>query len=340
MSNPLIDVIVPVYNGEKYIPGFLKQFEGQNCAENRVHFIFVDDGSEDKTLRLLEEASGSGQIPLSVIPCQHRGVSAARNEGIRSSEADYIAFFDVDDICSSDYVSSLSDAAKNGGFDLLLFCSKVIFDGSGIEEGDGTGNPEVLTCDSKKDLLEELMTYNGRFGGTRCILLRKAFVDQHRLTFAEGYPYYEDFEYLYRVIAEADGGIKILDRWLYGYVALHDGSAMARFNQERIRCLSILKDLEPLFDSKVPEFAPYYRRYGVSRIYWSVLWQAALAAPSYGTFKRFAADTGAKDNMRSLAGFPDRKVKLLRRLFFMSKALYYLTVRVLGRRYSKVKWDM
>ena len=339
MSSPLIDIIVPVYNGEQYIPDFLAQFEAQDHSDGSVRIIFVDDGSDDNSLQLLREASVTKDIPIHLISCQHGGVSAARNAGIWESTADYIAFFDVDDICSSDYLSSLKSAAGKGEYDVLLFCRKIIFDdkGTAIDNSEDSGSLEPGV---RSVLLKEILTDETRFGGIHCILLNRSFVEREQLFFAEGYPYYEDTEYLYRVIAMAEGGIKVLNKYLYGYIARHDGSAMARFTPDRIRCLSLLENLEDMFEQKVPEFAPLYKRYGVSRIYWSVLWQAALAAPSLSVFRKFAYDTGAQEQMRKVAGFPDSKVNILRRLFIMSQPMYYATVRALGSRYSKAKWEM
>ncbi|SCW70343.1 Glycosyltransferase involved in cell wall bisynthesis [Ruminococcaceae bacterium YRB3002] len=335
MADRLIDIIVPVFNGAPYIPGFLAQF---GSGVSGVGFIFVDDGSEDNSLQLLREAQITSSLPIHIITCAHGGVSAARNAGLAASTAEYVAFFDIDDICSPDYLSSLTGAAGGGGFDAMLFARRMMFDAGGnvFDSDDGAGAPAPVPG-VRSDLLREILTDETRFGGIHCLLLRRAFVEERELLFAEGYPYYEDTEYLYRAVALADGGIRVLNRYLYGYVVRHDNSAMAQFSSERIRCLELLENLQPLFDVSVPEFADLYRRYGVARIYWSVLWQAALAAPSCRAFVEFALSTGAADRMRSLKGFPDRKVVLLRALFLISRRLYWLIVNLLGRRYSNVR---
>ena len=340
MSEPLIDIIVPVFNGAQYIPGFLAQFDAQDGIDDDVRIIFVDDGSEDNTGELLRNGTLKCRYQVRIISCQHLGVSAARTAGIRESGAEYIAFFDVDDVCSPDYVSTLKEISARGVSDVFLFCRKMLFDDKGVIASAGEEGPLPVMRTGRQDLLNEILTDETRFGGIHCILMRRSFVECNGLLFAEGYPYYEDTEYLYRVLAMASEEIYVTDRYLYGYIARHTGSAMARFTRDRIRCLSLLSGLEPLFESRVPGFAPKYKQYGVSRIYWSVLWQAALSAPSYGEFRKFASDTGADDKMRMLSGFPDRKVRLLRRLYLISRRVYYMTVRILGRRYSKVRWEM
>ena len=327
VTRPLIDVIVPVYNGEQYIPNFLEQMKKQKSG--RLRFVFVDDGSEDRSRELLSDAANNSGLPIKVILPEHAGVGAARNRGIEASDADYITFFDVDDICSPDYAENLVREAEHGGFDVLIFNRKSLADPTlTVPETAETESESV----SKEEQLKAVLFDDTRYGGVYNLLLDRLFVERAELRFAEGYPYYEDGNFLYRALAHAEK-IRRLDCWLYGYIAQRGGSAMARFTPERLRCLGLLKALEPEFDA-VPEFSALFRRYGVSRIYWSVLWQAALVSPSETAFLRFAENTWASDYMRLLHGFPDRKVFILRKLYLTSKRLYYRTSRLLGRRYT------
>ena len=89
--------------------------------------------------------------------------------------------------------------------------------------------------------------------------------------------------------------------------------------------------------SWVPAFGPAYRRWGAARIYWSVLWQAALAAPSFGAFRRFADRTFASVWMKKLRGFPEGRVALSRRAYLLSRRGYYALARLLGGRRSRVR---
>lgn len=329
MNRPLIDVIVPVYNGAEHIPGFLDRMEKQ--AEDAVRFLFVDDGSTDESLALLREARETRRLPMEVLPRAHGGVSAARNAGIEAAEAEYIAFFDVDDTCTDDYTATLRAEAEKGGFEVLAFFRKILFDPKErlpVPEKAPSRETDRLEM-LKATLLEEHRWSTGIY----CLLLRRDFISREGLRFAEGYPYYEDGHFQYRALAGAER-IRRLDRRLYGYIVKHEGSAMAKFTPERVRCLALHRNLEKFFDEKVPEFAPLFRQYAVARIFWSVLWQAALVAPSREDFYRFAGRTKATVYMRRLKGYPDRKVQILRRLFLISKRLYCRMARGPGKRYT------
>ena len=329
MSKPLIDIIVPVYNGAEYLPAFLDRMEKQ--ADAAVRFLFVDDGSGDETLRLLREARERRRLPMEVIAREHAGVGAARNAGLDAAEGAYIGFFDVDDTCSEDFTAVLRREAERGGFDAVVFFRKILYNPEEALPVEAEAvSSEVVKADMLRAILLEEHIHST---GIYTLLVRRAFVQEKGLRFAEGYPYYEDGDFQYRALGLAEH-IRRLDRQLYGYIVMHAGSAMARFTPERVRCLALHKNLEDFFAEHVPEFAPVFRRYAVARIFWSVLWQAALVSPGGKDFYRFAEETKATAYMRLLRGYPDRKVRTLRRLFLLSRRLYYRTVRLLGGRYT------
>lgn len=93
-ENPLISVIVPVYNGQDYLEKCIDSIERQTYKSLEV--IIVNDGSTDDTaavcVRLRETYPN-----VRVINREDEGVSAARNAGIDSAEGSFIAFVDADD---------------------------------------------------------------------------------------------------------------------------------------------------------------------------------------------------------------------------------------------------
>jgi len=92
-KNWTVDVIVPVKNGERWIRGLLKSLEEQTWQPNKV--ILVDDHSALPLASFIKTLSSP--LNLKVHTAQGFGVSNARNEGIRISNAEIIAFLDVDD---------------------------------------------------------------------------------------------------------------------------------------------------------------------------------------------------------------------------------------------------
>ncbi len=104
MDNPLVSVIIPVFNAEAWIRRCLDSVLGQSYE--RLEVIAVSDGSTDGSESILRdyESRDSRFIFL----CQENlGVSAARNHGLAKARGDWICFVDADDYVHVDYVKSM-----------------------------------------------------------------------------------------------------------------------------------------------------------------------------------------------------------------------------------------
>lgn len=91
VSNPLISIIIPVFNREKFIVESLESLLCDHFEPKEI--IVVDDGSTDQTATILSEYS-----QIKYLYQEHKGVAVARNTGIKASTGDFIAFHDSDNI--------------------------------------------------------------------------------------------------------------------------------------------------------------------------------------------------------------------------------------------------
>ncbi len=91
MAAPLVSVVVPVYNGAKYLRQALDSALGQTYP--RLQLVIVDDGSTDSSAEII----ASYGPRLCSIRQANAGVACARNAGIRAAAGDLIAFLDQDD---------------------------------------------------------------------------------------------------------------------------------------------------------------------------------------------------------------------------------------------------
>lgn len=94
MSSPRIDVLVPVYNGEKFIKESIYSIQNQTCAEIVIHI--VDDGSTDGTLSILTAIAASDDR-IRIYRKPNSGIVDALNEGLANCQAEFIARHDADD---------------------------------------------------------------------------------------------------------------------------------------------------------------------------------------------------------------------------------------------------
>lgn len=98
-SVPQVSVIVPLYNSATYIAGTIQSALAQTYR--RLEIILVDDGSTDRTAEIVSDYVGPG---VRYIYQENRGISAARNAGLRAARGKYIALLDHDDLWFGDKI--------------------------------------------------------------------------------------------------------------------------------------------------------------------------------------------------------------------------------------------
>ena len=100
----LISIIIPVYNGEKYLKRCLKSLEKQSYKNFEV--IIVDDGSKDKTNKICNDFVKKNNNFFYHYK-DNSGVSDSRNFGISLAKGKWVTFIDCDDYATSDYLERL-----------------------------------------------------------------------------------------------------------------------------------------------------------------------------------------------------------------------------------------
>ncbi len=118
-NGAVISVIVPVYNGEKYIRRCLDSILKQTYPW--IEVIVIDDGSFDGTASVVRKASAWDKR-IRYFYQENRGVSSARNMGLRKAKGEYISFIDADDTIAPEMFSVLTDDMNSTGSD-LAYCN-------------------------------------------------------------------------------------------------------------------------------------------------------------------------------------------------------------------------
>ena len=95
MSNPLVSIIVPVYNRELSVGYCINSI--LNLEYDNFELIIVDDGSMDNTFQICQQYADNDKR-IKLISKENEGVSVARNVGIAASQGEYITFVDSDDV--------------------------------------------------------------------------------------------------------------------------------------------------------------------------------------------------------------------------------------------------
>ena len=117
--------MVPLFRTERYLGGLLESFDDQRPGDYDLEFVFVDDGSDDRSGEIaqawLDSTSATGQV----IRQDNRGVAAARNRGIEAATGSWITFPDSDDFISRSYFDEAAKALRDTGDEAVLLSANV-----------------------------------------------------------------------------------------------------------------------------------------------------------------------------------------------------------------------
>ncbi|MFZ2647442.1 MAG: glycosyltransferase [Lactococcus chungangensis] len=174
---PLISIVVPVYNVEKYIHECLESILNQSYKN--IEVIIVNDGTLDNSIAKIEDLLKDKRTRL--ISQVNQGLSAARNTGIKAALGEYISFIDSDDKVKSSFIETLYDKANETSADIVRGSFRN-FDGN-IPEGwitDFNISPSRGT-----EALRYFLNNNVSFV-VWSSLYRTTFLRENRLEFTEG----------------------------------------------------------------------------------------------------------------------------------------------------------
>ncbi len=121
---PLLSIIVPVYNSEKYLESTINSILNQNFSD--FELILVNDGSSDNSAKICETFKNTN-AKIKVINQENLGVSEARNAGIKAASGQYIQFVDSDDFIHPDMSKTLINCIKSHKADIVI-CGYLKFD--------------------------------------------------------------------------------------------------------------------------------------------------------------------------------------------------------------------
>lgn len=124
--SPIVSVVVPVYNAEKYLRRCLDSLCGQTLRN--IEIVCVNDGSTDSSLQILQEYAGSDSR-VKIFSQKNGGEGAAKNAGISHSTGKYVAILDPDDYVDSDFYEKLARVALKNGTVVTKGESKIEKDG-------------------------------------------------------------------------------------------------------------------------------------------------------------------------------------------------------------------
>lgn len=180
---PLVSIIVPIFNVAHYIMRCLQSIDSQTYRP--IECILIDDCGTDNSIQLTKQFINqyNGAILFTIVRHQqNKGLSAARNTGLKNSTGEYIYFMDSDDAITPDCIEILTDLAKKYP-DADYIQGNIITGTEELNEGNIDSDvPEF--CDNKKQLENIILSKTHRTAWNR--LIKRSFITNNSLLFPVG----------------------------------------------------------------------------------------------------------------------------------------------------------
>ena len=226
-DNPLVSVIVPAYNAQKYLRQCVESIISQTYTH--VEAVVVDDGSTDQTSSICDALAVS-DARIRVIHQRNQGVACARNAGLDAANGEYVTFADSDDWLELDAIECLLSEARSQGDDMVIggytrhvmrdggteMCDDVVpepFESSGTGESSrclDTGNLHDAQC-ARQICDLDIAGYLYQCWGK---LFRRSWIEG--LRFEPGCSYGEDTVFVLEALKRG-GTVGVLSKALYNY---------------------------------------------------------------------------------------------------------------------------
>lgn len=128
-ENPIISIIIPVYNASKYLRSCLNSILSQSFHD--IELLCIDDGSTDDSLDILDTFSKLNPR-VHVFPQKNSGPAKARNVGLENARGEYIMFCDADDTYCENMCETMLKAIEKHNVDMVM-CNTNGYDKNGKE---------------------------------------------------------------------------------------------------------------------------------------------------------------------------------------------------------------
>ena len=223
---PLLTVVIPVYNVEKYLNRCLESILIQEWKNYDI--IMVDDGSTDRSPQICDDYVKAYDF-ISVIHKENGGLSDARNTGLSQAKGEYVYFPDSDDWLEPDTFIALAEALESQKFDIISFNREFI-----------KGEEDVIISDpvenqvfEGKDAFVHMLKHSYITGFVNDKIYRKSLFVDHDILFPKG-KYYEDLGTNYKLFLSAKK-VYATNQKYYHYLIDNPDSITQSWNEKKFR---------------------------------------------------------------------------------------------------------
>lgn len=237
----LVSIIVPVYNEEINLTATLESLVKQNYE--KIEIVLVDDGSTDSSLDICR-SYGKNDKRIRIYSQKNKGVSSARNYGIRKSKGEYIVFVDSDDILKKEAILDLMQIQKLEDSDIIMYESETFSEPDNIKFQNNNHKYAIKRYTKKEFFREKLPCYvkSEKINALWSKMYKANLIKGNKIYFDESISIAEDllfnFEYLQKI-----QNIVIYPKELYYYRVNQEDSLTTLFNPYKHEQLMYVNNL-------------------------------------------------------------------------------------------------
>ena len=189
-KDTLISVVIPVYNGEKFLKDCIKSVIEQDYSN--LEIIIVDDGSTDDSKKIVEEFAKKDNR-IKYYYKNNSGVSETRNLGIKNANGEFITFVDSDDYLNKEFISYYYNMILNYNVEIALTPMPRKFNSSSPKLDESKLNDEIKVVTGEEASCK-MLYYNIAIGPWNKLISMKLIKENNlefnpKLSFGEGFKF-------------------------------------------------------------------------------------------------------------------------------------------------------
>ena len=228
-NHPILSIIIPLYNCEKYIKQCLDTIFRQEMNESEFEVIVIDDGSKDSGYSLASEYAKRHQNIL-VMKQENQGVACARNNALEKATGDYVTFVDADDMLVSGSLSTLIKIAVENKADVVKAAHKEVPEDAVCEDfSSNHDNSSIQVMTGEEAIVNVTRMKEGYCWG---YLISRKLITDNRLSFPPKVAFMEDWAFITQAILKSRTFVNA-DVLLYLY-RRNSSSCMANVTTEKM----------------------------------------------------------------------------------------------------------
>ncbi|MCF6279262.1 MAG: glycosyltransferase [Flavobacteriaceae bacterium] len=319
----ILSIVIPVYKVEEYIEKCVLSCSNQDISKSDYEIILVNDGSPDNSLKICEQLANEIEN-ITIISQENRGLSGARNTGLRNAKGEYVWFVDSDDWVEENSLQSIISAIETYKSDIYWLGHDVVANNKVLDTFIPNALDKPITGEFffKNHLKNQFYIWK--------FVYKRAFLLDNNLTFYEGI-LYEDLEFTPRALHVSKTCYTL--PLVYYHYLMRDGSIINNVKPKNIKdrffiCKRILNTIE---NTKI------------SKNYYEICYKI-VAKNIVGTLKMaIRSDVKLPSIAQEIIGeieikpFLDKKLKKELRFIKFNLNAYYILNKIGYKVYKKIK---